>query len=317
MRATKLLLCFLLVQLCISTAMAQWPSSTGTSNGRFWMETGASIFDRPGSDLGIPLVTNDVTKETLLDSDSLTDLNGAIGPNIKIGSTNRMGYDWEAGLVYGNWSTDHTIVGSDLTSPFLPANFFPDRINTVYDSEFFDFQFNFRRAILPGLTVLMGPRYFYLREQMDFSTNTIFNGQGGSFAFDTQNEVGTRNSAFGGTLGLEYNQPISQDIYLQGYGKASGLVNSATLQRSAQTTSDALTSSNFDKGTGMFIGQAGGRVYFDLVPRTISAYLGYEATIVDGVANAPSQQITVDLTDIKTTNSIFWHSYNFGLKFTY
>ncbi|MEZ6092781.1 MAG: hypothetical protein R3C03_00875 [Pirellulaceae bacterium] len=317
-RATKFLLCFLLAHLVVSVSQAQWPTTTSPCNGRFWMETGVSIFDRPGSDLGLPLVWNDITNDVLIDSDSATDLNGALGPNIRIGSRNRWGTDWEAGMTYGKWSIEQIALGPDLASPFIPVTLDPDDVAMGYDSEMLDLQLNVRKAIMPGLTVLIGPRYMYLREDLDFRSSTTFNVVGvGNVLFDTQNDIITRNSAFGGTIGLELNSPMNRYIYFNGYGKASGMANMATLERRSITTTDPLLTQNDDKGTGMFIGQLGGRVYFNLVPQAVQGYVGYEATVVDGVATAPSQALTTGITEVKTTNSIFWHSYNFGLKFTY
>jgi hypothetical protein len=317
-RAIKILICFVLTLIGVSTANAQWPSTTSTSNGRFWMETGASIFDRPGSDLGLPLVSNSITNDVFIDSNSATDLNSAFGPNIKIGSTTRMGFDWEAGISYANWAIEQEAEGPDLVSPFFPPALDPDVVGVAYDSEFFDLQLNARKAVFPGMTFLAGPRFLNLNDEMVLTSSTNFSVPFvGDVLFETQNDIITRNRAYGGSIGFEYNQPVTRDFYLQGSVKASGLLNQSSLERRSITTTDALLVEVTDKNSGMFIGQAGGRAYFEFIPRTVAGYLGYEATWVDGVASAPSQALTVGSTDLKTSNTIFWHSYSFGMKFTY
>jgi hypothetical protein len=312
-RAIKLFLLAVLTFVGSNAAHAQWPSTTSTDEGRFWMEAGASAHDRPGGKLGLALISNDVTNDVLFTSDQLTDMNTAFGPNIRFGSKNRLGFNWEASTSMAKWETSDVFEGPNLTSPFIDPTLDPEEIGVGYDSEFFDVQFNFRRAIYPGMTFLIGPRYFQLNEELRLTTETTVS----NLLVTSLNSADVSNSAIGGTIGFELNQPISRDIYIQGHVKASGLSNKGEMTRLADTNFGDPTTDSIDKSSGMFIGQTGGRVYFEVFPRRVATYLGYEANWLDGVATAPSQDFVVGGREMKNSNTIFWHSVNFGLKFTY
>jgi hypothetical protein len=312
-RAIKLFLLAVLTFVGSNAAHAQWPSTTSTDEGRFWMEAGASAHDRPGGKLGLALISNDVTNDVLFTSDQLTDMNTAFGPNIRFGSKSRLGFNWEASTSMAKWETSDVFEGPNLTSPFIDPTLDPEEIGVGYDSEFFDVQFNFRRAIYPGMTFLIGPRYFQLNEELRLTTETTVS----NLLVTSLNSADVSNSAIGGTIGFELNQPISRDIYIQGHVKASGLSNKGEMTRLADTNFGDPTTDSIDKSSGMFIGQTGGRVYFEVFPRRVATYLGYEANWLDGVATAPSQDFVVGGREMKNSNTIFWHSVNFGLKFTY
>ena len=317
MRTIKLFFLAVLTLVGTNAAYAQWPTTTSTDEGRFWMEAGASAHDRPGGQLGLALISNDQTNNVLFTSDQLTDMNSAFGPNIRFGSKSRLGFNWEASTSMARWETSEVFDGPNLTSPFIDPQLDPNEIGVGYDSEFFDVQFNFRRAIYPGMTFLIGPRYFQLNEDLRLTTESTISLPTGDVLLTSVNSADVSNSAIGGTIGFEMNQPITRDIYIQGHVKASGLSNKAEMTRFADTNFDDATTDSIDKSSGMFIGQTGGRVYFEVFPRRVATYLGYEANWLDGVANAPSQDFLVNGRELKNSNTIFWHSVNFGLRFTY
>ncbi len=318
MRVLKTLLAVAVIACCAQTVRAQWPDTTGTSNGRFWMEANAKFLDRPGSQLGLPLITNDVTREVLLTSDQITDLNTDAGAEVRFGSHSKLlGIDWEIGGQFGGWDSTYSFDGPDLVSPFFP-DLDPGNVGINYTSDFSSLELSWRKAVVPGLTFTTGPRYFRMVEEMVSTTRTTFDTVLGPVDLDTNNTVTARNSAVGWQLGLEYNQPVTRDVYLQGFVRTSGLLNAARVTRSDVTSITDLTSETRDKDTGMFIGTTGGRIYFSILPRNLYSYAGYEATWIDGVAIAPTQLLfTSGPESLPTSNTIFWHAITFGLRFTY
>lgn len=303
--------------LAAGTAYGQWPDTTGSYCGRWWMEAQGNILDRPGGSLGLPLITNEVTLEPLLTSDQITDLNTSAGAAVRFGSRNRWGQDWDFGMSLGGWDSSFAFAGPDLTSPFFQG-LDPDTVGIDYTSDFYNIELNLRKSFMPGFTFTTGPRYFRLTEDMNLRTSTVFDTPQGPFTFNTADLLSTTNSAVGWQIGLEYNQPINRDFYLQGFVRTSGMFNSASVQRiTDDNVSDAVVDRR-TKDTGMFIGTAGGRAYFGIIPGHLHSFVGYEGTWVDGVAVAPAQflnQSTIET--LPTANTIFWHALTFGLRFTY
>lgn len=317
MRVLKTLLAFALVATCTQAALAQWPDTTAPGNSRFWMEANGKVLDRPGSQLGVPLITNDITKDVVLTTDQITDLGSTAGAEVRFGSHSKlMGIDWEFGTQFGGWETDFSANGPDLASPFF-AGLDPDIVGVNYKSDFVSLELNMRKALFPGLTFLTGPRYFRLTEDMNLTSSTTIDTLSGPFTVNTQDMTNIVNSAIGWQIGMEYNQPVTRDIYLQGFIRTAGLLNGTRLDRSSQTTLVDQTTTSVSKDTGMFIGTTGGRVYFTIIPNSLRSYAGYEAQWIDGVAIGPAQFLGNGTESIDTTNTIFWHAITFGLRFTY
>lgn len=129
--------------------------------------------------------------------------------------------------------------------------------------------------------------------------------------------IETSNSAIGGQVGLEYNMPLAQTVYVQGFIKVAGLGNATKVDRISSTTLDSEISSRDTKGIGTFMGQTGGRIYFELLPRHLHTYAGYEATWIDGVAVAPPQFLSTGTEPVVTANTIFWHAITFGMRYQF
>lgn len=318
MRVWHSLTCVLVLALWATEARAQWPVGTTPQQNEFWVEIGGRVFDRPGSDFGLPLVISSVTNETYLDSDKATDLNGAIGPDIRFGRRGRFGNEWEFVTNMARWNEEIELRESNMFSPLFPL-FEPDFIRMEYDSTFYNLEFNCRKSIIPGVTVLAGPRYISLQERMQFNTETLLFDNGFSFLLQTEGASRTRNSMIGAQVGLEINQPVARDIYLQGFIKVAGLGNQTRLtETSFDNLSNVVSVNELTKSTGTFVGQTGGRVYFEMIPRRMASWVGYEATWIDGVAIAPPQLLNTELNaPVVTANTIFWHAITFGVKIGY
>lgn len=293
-------------------AQAQWPQTTSPSNCGFWAEANGAVYDRPGTDLGLTLIFDSVTLAPLYTSDNITDLNTTVGMDLRFGNNCGWFGPWEFGSSLASWETFSSVQGANLESPFFPG-FSPDRVDFYNDSQFYDLEFNLRRPFAPGFTFLYGIRYLNLSDQLQYLSETDF----GAIDFFTNDVIETKNSAIGGQVGLEFNMPLAQTIYAQGFVKTAGLGNATKVDRISSTTLDAETSSRSTKNTGTFVGQAGGRLYFELVPRHMHTYAGYEATWIDGIAVGAPQFLSTATDTVVTSNTIFWHAITFGLRYQY
>lgn len=312
------LICIIALCGLASDVRAQWPYATTPSQNDWWVEIGGGVYDRLGTDLGLPLIHNSVTDEVYLDSDKATDLNATAGPNIRFGRRGRHGHEWEFVGNMARWTESVQLEEANMFSPLFPF-FEPDLIRMEYNSTFYNLEFNCRKSILPGLTVLGGPRYMNLRDHMQFNTETLFFDDFGQFLLQTEGTSSTRNSMIGAQIGLEFNQPVARDIYLHGFIKVAGMGNHTRLIETVfDNASNVRSVSELSRSTGTFIGQTGGRIYVDLVPRRVSSYVGYEATWIDGIAVAPPQFLNTEPdAAIVTANTIFWHAITFGVRVGY
>lgn len=316
MRVLITIICLAVVGFGSCELRAQWPQTTSPCHGNHWFEAGVKILDRPGSDLAFPIISNGVTNDILLDAEMLSDMNTSAGVDIRYGRRGPSGLEWEFVSSLGGWDSDFAFVGPNLESVFQPG-FSPDNVILDYTSDFYNFELNFRRAVWPGMTFLAGPRYMNFQEELQLLTDTLISTPLGDFNFETDNVLATRNSMIGGQIGLEFNQPLTQGIFLQGFVKAAGMNNHTKVFRTAETTIDALTSSRATKSTGTFIGQAGGRIYGYIIPNHVATYAGYEATWIDGVALGPTQFFNTNGPTVVTDNTLFWHAVTFGVNFTF
>jgi hypothetical protein len=301
-----------LAALGTAQVQAQWPQTTSPGNCGFWAEANGAVYDRPGTDLGLSLIFDSVTLAPLYTSDDVTDLNTTVGADFRFGNNSRMCGPWEFGASIASWDTHAVVQGANLESPFFPG-FSPDRVDFFNESQFYDLEFNLRRAFAPGFTFLYGVRYLDLSDKLQYVSETDF----GAIDFFTDDVIETSNSAIGGQVGLEYNMPLAQTVYVQGFIKVAGLGNATKVDRVSSTTLNSEISSRDTKGIATFVGQAGGRVYFELLPRHLHTYAGYEATWIDGVAVAPPQFLSTGTDPVVTANTIFWHAITFGLRFQY
>ncbi len=293
-------------------AQAQWPQTTSPSNCGFWAEANGAVYDRPGTDLGLSLIFDSVTLAPLYTSDDVTDFNTTVGADLRFGNNSGWFGPWEFGASLAEWDTYSLVQGANLESPFFPG-FSPDQVEFFNNSQFFDLEFNLRRAFTPGFTFLYGVRYLDLSDRLQFVSQTDF----GVIDFLTDDQIATSNSAIGGQVGLELNMPLAQTVYVHGFIKVGGLGNATKVDRFSDTNIGDPITSRDTKGIATFLAQTGGRVYVELLPRHLHSYAGYEATWIDGVAIAPTQFLSTGTEPVVTANTIFWHAITFGLRYQF
>jgi hypothetical protein len=304
-------------------AQNNWAPQSWVDNDRcsdWWVEMGAAGFDRPADDsFAVPLITNSLTGGTLLTAEDVIDLETTVGANLAFGGKTRGGLNWEFESTIAGWSQLHEIEGPDLESPFTGGTDV-DNVDLTYDSDYYSLEVSAKRTVAPGLTLTLGPRYWSLDELLRLETDTTVTTIFGPFTALTEDDFSVRNSAIGLQLGFQFNQPVTQMIYVQGYGKFGGYNNHTVFeQRDSDNLGGPAIFDRLEKSTGSFLGEVGGKVYMDIVPGAIRSYVGYEATWIDGVALSPSQALgSFGVTDtvIETTNTLFFHQINFGFTIT-
>lgn len=301
------------------SAAAQWDLYHNDAP-RWRMEGSLLAMDRSGDDNGLPLITDSLTLETLFNSGQATDLNTDLGVDISILSHPYGPVEWELEGLFARWETARYFNGPNLETPFLPG-LSPDSIDYVYDSDLFSLELNARREWGPGFTFLIGPRFVYLDErvQTDTSTTIVQPIPLPDFTFQTQTIVDTKNPLVGGQVGAEIDWLLTQSLRMHGYVKAGGYANFSSAFVSQAATGLDTTNSDRQKSAGSFLGELGGRLYYQISPRACSFFLGYQAIWIDNVALAPVQFVTVNNIneDVILGVTPFIQAAEFGFEFTY
>ena len=318
---------FITVLSPASDCVAQWPGATRGKDHKHILEIGGAGYNRPGAESSDPVITEAVTGETLFDSGQATNVGGAIGLDIKYQFESKRGRTWRFRSIVADFDTANVITDdAGLTSPLLGVDEFgvpieTDRISYEYDSRFLSLELLSCRNIAPGINFVAGPRYVSLREE----TRTEVNGepvlQDGlpsltTTQFDT---LSADNGLIGIHTGLEITFPISQSLYAETFIRGGGYYNPTEVASSSQQSvggqllTSPLAGPRETKSTGSFLGEVGGRLFFDVVPDAVSCYVGYEATWIDGIALAPAQLFAAPDT-VDTANTLFFQAVNFGIR---
>ncbi len=305
----------------VTQTQAQLPG-TSTKDTRWTVEFGAKAYNRPGSELALPLITDAITFETLFDSNQASELSSAGGAEVKFGFVSKLGREYEIRTIIADWQQDFEINGANLRSPFFPtAGQEPTTVTYDYDSDYFSIEVMTRRAISPGITFMFGPRFVSTKDKVRFAGSLLVDPLDGSQPVVVTETTTTEatNALIGAQAGFEFNIPMTQDIYVNSFIRTGGYMTPTEV---TSVTNDNVSlvrnpPGRRTKSTGSFLAEAGGRVYVDVVPNTMSTYVGYEATWIDGIAVAPDQILTTGLEGIETANTIFFHAITFGVNFSY
>lgn len=303
----------------VSQSQAQWQQNT-LKDPRWTIEFGGKAYDRPGDDLGIPLITDGITMETLFDSGQASGLGSDFGAEIKFDFTTRAGRELEIRTIMAGWDKAYEITGANLRSPFfLAGGPAPTTVNYEYSSDYFSIELMGRKAISPGITFMCGPRFVSTKDLVKFAGSLTVDPMDGSLPIDftsTQTTEAT-NALIGLQVGFDINCPISNSLYLNGFIRTGGYANPTEVTTTvSDTVTPASTIYQETKSTGSFLGEVGGRMYCDIVPTSAAVYVGYEATWIDGVALAPAQLLPTENSGVETANTPFFHAITFGFSFT-
>lgn len=312
----------LAIGLVTLPAMAYGQWHQGTDHNPWSVEVGGKFFVRPGQDSSDPLITSSITGQTLFDVKDATSLGNAPAAEVKFNFLSRAGQEWEFRSIIADWNeSSPSILGPNLDSPFIPDGAVVNLIDFNQTADFFSFDLMSRRSLgRPGLVWMFGPRYVSSSNTLTTRANTSVNPGDGAPTVNVlvTDSLRARNSMLGLQAGLEINKPLTPGIYVSGFAKAGGYFNSIKVDES---TTDNFTnntdSSRRTRSHESFIGEAGGRIYVDIIPQSAAIYAGYEANWLDGFAAAPAQFLGDGSGPIHTSNTIFFHGVTFGFRYTY
>ncbi len=313
------LVVFLANATFVLQANAQSPMSVA-KDSRWTVEFGAKAYDRPGDDLALPLITDEITLAPLFDSTQASDLGNTVGAEVKFSFVTPVGKELEIRSILASWDEAYEFEGDNLQSPFFPSpDLIPTTVNYDYESDYFSIEVMRRQNISPGVTLMFGPRFVSTRDRVKLGGSiSIDPGDGTTVDFTQTQTTEATNALIGLQTGLELNIPMNRYFYVNSFIRAGGYMNPTEVTTSvSDTVSTVETQTSQTKSTGSFLGEVGGRLYVDIVPNSVSSYVGYEATWIDGVALAPAQLITTGATGIQTGNTPFFHAISFGLNFNY
>lgn len=302
----------------VSTASAQSPY---TKDARWSVEFGGKAYDRPGDDLGIPLIIDGITRETLFDSEQASSLGSTAGAEVKFNFVSRHGNEIEIRTILANWNENYEIEGDNLRSPFFPVpGSEPTTVNYDYESDYFSIELMKRKAILPGVTCMFGPRFVSTKDEVTFAGSLLVDPGDGSppVVFTQTQTTEATNALIGLQGGFEVNVPVGQTCYVNGFMRLGGYTNPTEVTiGGGDNFSNISTLTSETKSTGSFLGEVGGRLYGDIVPNCLAGYVGYEATWIDGIALAPAQLLPTSVGGVETSNTAFFHAVTFGFNFSY
>ena len=325
---TSLFALIVMTGISPSWSLAQSPWQQPTSNpNRMSVEVAAKVFDRPGDDPSSAVIFDSVTNVTLLDNERATDFGSQFGVEIKLSVPSRLDYDtgFEFRTVLVNWDEENSFVGDNLAS-----DFFPDALNPpeTFDfdirSDYYSFELVKKRTVRRGLTASGGVRYISTSDLISTTgTDTIaIPGIVGGTVASAFNDFEATNSLVGLQFGLEYNQPVAQSVFITVFGRAGGYYNGTEFNTSSSTTDPTgilntpIVETGRFQSTESFVGEAGGRVNFQVIPNCFTTFIGYEATVIDGIALAAAN-VAQPTTGIDTNNTVFFQAVTFGAKLTY
>ncbi len=315
----------ILFLFCCNSVWAQWPVETYGTRPGWEMEVGARILDRPGSDMNIPLVSDGITLQTLFTDNNATDLDVSGGADFRVQKLGCYDSTWEIRGYYNNWdiveTRNGTLSAPAFEPPGLPVMTRLTAFDYTYESQLFNLEWNFKRAIQPGLTLFLGPRYMDLRERSNINGNFFNPAPALQNFLQTRTPTETKNHLIGLNLGAEFRRPISRDLFVVAFIKGGVFYNDAKARIQTEQTlfgfpTGISTLLDDRKGTSAGVGELSVRVHYDIAPGTVSVFAGYEAMWLDGVATAPAQLFTVVGPPaplvVETGTTIFAHGLTIG-----
>jgi len=285
--------------LSCGVASAQWPNNTYGNQNQWEVEIGSRILDRPASNLAFSLVTITPSNATVFNAEDASELGASAGADFRFSKASRYGTTLEFRGTFNNWHNMEArggVLEAPLFTPTnLPAGSELNRFTYEYDSNLFSVEMNFKRAVRPGMTLMIGPRYVDLTEQVDINSTfgNITPGLGG-FRLDIDSITEARNHMPGLGFGVEFRRPIIREVFFVGSVKGAVLANFASTETTAMTRligSPPIPNTIFEDSETQVagIGEISAKLHYDVAPGTVSAYMGYEAFWLDGVAVAPAQ----------------------------
>jgi len=316
-----------MVLVSSSIALAQWPQATYSN--RYWeFEATGNLLDRPASGSNLPLIQDAVLNNTLFTSEDALDLETAVGIEVQVTRKNLYGWEWEFEFGHNDWDTEATVNSpNDISSPlFTPieaaitnalgagaTDIRFTNFDYAYRSRINNYEINLRRAVRPGLTLLIGPRFINIKERTDIQIDGDFNFLLVPVNFTNNLEAETNNPMFGLQVGADVFVPLTRQVYATGLIKVGGYGNTAkntVIQRNSLDGS--VTSFTNRRSQGSFVAEVGGKLHYDVVPGRFSFFGGYQATWYDNIALAPTQVFGLGQFQVQMSGTPVAHGFQFG-----
>jgi hypothetical protein len=257
----------------------------------------------------VPLVAAPV----LVNSADL-DLGFAVGPRVSLTRHGLWGTCWDAEVAYfGITGWNDTLLLADIDDfQTTPVIIIPGATpgTLTYDSTLHSGEVNLRRVYGPSLTWLVGFRWIEIGDDL----NADF---GGAASHNTS----VNNTLLGGQLGLDaLLWDNGANFSVTGIGKAGVFGNDADQVTTTAGVGGALPVVAASGGQASFVGELGLNARYQWTDR-LSLIGGYNLLWVTGVALAPDQLATTDITTgiatVSADGTLFYHGANAGLEFSW
>lgn len=310
MRLLKSLMAFAALCLGSVTTQAQiLPQAIGE-----WEATAAfRALDRPSVQSGNTVVfSNTATGATLLDSDTLTDVNIGLGPDIAFSTRREDGLDYELRFFFSSFERNTLTQAASISSPFF-TGLNPSEINGNYSSDVFSIELNQKRIFNPYLRLLHGIRFVNVEEQLTFNSTGILGAGILQIPFSTNSRTRAKNPMLGYQLGAESRVTLVPGLDVTGYFKG-GVYNNFSSQSTIFTVNPFPVSSTFagSENELAFVSDFGARFHFNIVENFMSVFAGYDGMYVNSFAPAPAN---VNRGSGVVNDFDFWlHGVTFGIQ---
>ena len=303
----------------VSSADAQWPEYTHIGEKNY-IEIGLRAYNRPGTDLQLPILQDATTGQTLFSANQATSASSAAGVELSYNFTSRQGRRMEFRTFTGTWDSETTIDAGNIVSPLFPGQI-ADEVVYNYDARIFSFELNQKRPLFQGATLFGGPRYVHISDEVSYVGTQFADPIGAANPFEAAQSqtLEATNHLIGLQAGLRYEKSLTNFFRGAGFIRGGGYYNPTkvrTFFTSGPTAIPPIDTLDTEatKSTGSLLVEVGGKLYLDFAPNC-SAYAGYEATWIDGIALAPPSFLTTDSGEVETANTLFMHAITFGMRF--
>lgn len=323
MKAKILVAATIMLLTCCSAVQAQWPLQTYGNRPGYEVELGGRIIDRPGTERNIPLVTDRLTLQTLFNAEQASDLQVSAGFDFRFAKMTCYDMTWEVRGYFQQWDAQETLAGDLVASAFTPTGLPQNTTFTAfdynYDSDLASVELNFKRAVRPGLTLMIGPRFMRLNETVVIDTN--FTNPVVPDFLQLQTRAETKNPLKGVGIAAEFRRPLVRDLFFIGAIRGAIFHNAASSNITVDQTLFGLPATRTtlidDRETrAAGLGEITARLHYDVIPGNVSLYGGYEAMWLDGVALAPAQILAANTPPmppfVNTQTTVFAHGVSFG-----
>ena len=310
MKTKSFLLNTMLVSAAVLTPLALTPAVHAEG---LYGELGPVYLTKDGEDdFILSVIPNNVdtilssNDRVLMDSEDM-DVDWDVGGSITLG------YAWdETNAIEGTYTFISHDGDASVTSPSLslePSFYFGThfgiedfrdafRHEVSYDTDFNDFQLNYRRNYGGNFTSIVGFRYIQLDEDFTFiGTDTALPGSA-----QGRYENNTENRLLGAQIGGDYVWPFANNgwsVKVAATGGAyynDGNINSLINSPTPPTDPDRPTPmGSFDAGTSSFSGSVDGMVSLNWdVTESVSLSAGYQALFISGLALVSENYMEVE-----------------------